>query len=291
MTLFFPDISAFQAGIDLAGAHAVFVKATESTDYTNPDYNRAKANAASHGTYLMAYHFLHGGNAGAQAAYAHGVTGTTPLMIDVEANGATINDTIPFIDAYRKLGGRTYLVYLPHWYWQNIGSPTLKPLLDRKISLVSSAYTAYTDAATGTGWQPYGGMKPLIWQYTDKLHFNGQDVDFNAFRGHHAGDQSGAGVNATIAELKSIAETGAYPKAPPPNPSTPPAPKAIPADGVHSFRQLCALNGTTIDRALYLMANAPGTTASGHFGNMQAAFLNRGNADLIPDAGMTVWVG
>src|SRR5262245_41229245 len=93
VTIFFPDISAFQAGIDLAGAKAVCIKATEGTSWHNPDYGRAKTNAAGHGTFVMAYHFLHDGAAGVQANWCHGGgpgwggVGGTPLMIDCEPSG------------------------------------------------------------------------------------------------------------------------------------------------------------------------------------------------------------
>src|SRR6266516_1902420 len=211
MTLYFPDISAFQAGIDLRGALAVCSKVTEGTGWASGDYQRQKANAGSHSTYFTAYHFLHGGSAAAQATWAHQHAGVTPLMVDVEPTGTSrpnLNDALSFIKAYRASGGVTHLVYFPHWYWQQLGSPSLTSLAGLGLALWSSAYTSYTDAGTGTGWQPYGGLTPKIWQYTDRLHFNGQDIDFNAFRGTHGGDQSGAAVADTLDQFKSLATTG-----------------------------------------------------------------------------------
>jgi hypothetical protein len=70
---------------------------------------------------------------------------------------------------------------LPHWYYQEIGSPDLTPLADAGLSLVSSNYTAYSD--TGPGWAGYGGMTPVVWQYTDSQPYGGQSVDFNAYLG------------------------------------------------------------------------------------------------------------
>jgi hypothetical protein len=292
MTLFYPDISSAQAGMDLAGALAVAVKATEGTSYVNPDYARAKANATTHGTYFTAYHFLHAGGGSAQAAHAHQVAGRTPLMIDVEAEGASrpgTADVVEFIDAYRKAGGVTHLCYLPHWYWQSIGSPSLKPLADRGMVLVSSAYTTYTDAAGGTGWQGYGGMTPQVWQYTDRLHLNGHDVDFNAFRGSHGGDQSGAAVAATLAEFRSVAETGKMPATPPPPaPAGPAHPVARSASGKESLRHAVHREGTPVQRALWLMARDPDRDK---FGDLQRAYLGAGNWDAIMPRGMVYWVG
>jgi hypothetical protein len=187
MTIRFPDISGHQAGIPLDGGGAVIVKATEGTGYTNPDYVPAKARAASAGAFLIAYHFLHAGGAAAQAAHCHAVAGSVPLMLDMEEalpDGGlpTVPDAVAFTDAYRKLGGVIHLLYLPHWYWQRIGSPPLAPLADRGLSLVSSNYTGYSD--DGPGWASYGGMTPAIWQYTSSATFNGwHPIDMNAFKG------------------------------------------------------------------------------------------------------------
>lgn len=185
-TLYYPDVSGYQRGISFSGAPACCVEATESTNYTSPDYGPAKGRAASAGAWFFAYHFLHAGNAAGQAAYCQGVVGGTPLMLDVEVTGSSqpgMADTTGFIDRYRQLGGICNLCYLPRWYWQQIGSPSLGGLISRKVAVVSSAYTGYTDASNGTGWQPYGGITPSIWQYTDAHAFNGQKVDFNAYRG------------------------------------------------------------------------------------------------------------
>ena len=216
MTIYYPDISSYQAGIDLKGALAVAVKGTEGTSYLNPDYARAKSDAAANGTFFFAYHFLRQGPAAAQAAWSHSQVGKTPLMLDVEVTGTstpTLADATAFVDAYRKLGGIVYLVYLPRWYWQaNLGSPSLAPLSTRGLLLVSSSYTSYTDADSGIGWQPYGGMTPIVWQYTDALVFNGIPVDFNAFRGSkYAGKQDAASIAAALAEFRSLVSTGSLP--------------------------------------------------------------------------------
>ena len=232
MTVYFPDISGYQAGIDLAGALVAAIKVTESTNYLSTVFPAQLAEARHHGAFPVAYHFLHGGNAAAQADWCHTHAAGLPVMLDVESTSGLmrdgkhglnrrshlakemaqsglvsrpgIGDMTAFIDRYRALGGVVYLVYLPHWYWQSIGSPSLKPLTDRGIRLWSSAYTGDTDASTGTGWQSYGEMTPDIWQYTSTLQFGGQTVDFSAFRGSkYAGKQDDASVDACLAEFRS----------------------------------------------------------------------------------------
>ncbi len=208
MTLHFPDVSSYQAGISFKGAPVAMVKATEGAGYVSPDYAAAKARAASAGAYLCAYHFLRAGNGAGQADHAHAVAGSVPLMLDMELEGGSlphVADAVAFITRYRQLGGKCFLLYLPHWYWQQIGSPSLVPLTGLGMLLVSSQYTAYSD--TGPGWNAYGGMTPVVWQYTDKAAFNGHSVDFNAFKG-------------TLPEFISLVTTGK--KAPVQQP--PPAP-------------------------------------------------------------------
>ena len=166
------------------------VKATEGTDYTNPDYSPAKIRAKDAGAFFCAYHFLQEGNGAAQADHAFSVVGSTPLMLDVETetlNGVTSNptvtDVVNFVSQYRALGGIINLLYLPKWYWADLGSPSLAPLIELGLLLVSSDYTSYSDS--GPGWESYGGMTPVIWQYTDGATLNGVvGVDFNAYRGH-----------------------------------------------------------------------------------------------------------
>jgi peptidoglycan hydrolase-like protein with peptidoglycan-binding domain len=206
MTIFYPDVSSYQTGISFAGCVIAMVKATENNDYTNPDYAAAKVRAAKAGAYFCAYHFLHRGNGAGQASHAHGVVGgEVPLMIDFEptynsngtiASAPQISDAVDFINKYRSLGGKVYLLYLPHWYWAgNLGQASLAPLIDLGMLLVSSDYTGYSN--TGPGWAPYGGMKPVIWQYTSTASLNGvKNVDMNAYQN-------------TLADFKAQVTTGA----------------------------------------------------------------------------------
>lgn len=228
MTIFFADISGFQEGINTRGLLAVACKATEGTTYANPDFARARANAASNDVFFMAYHFLHAGNALGQARWCFENVGPhTPLMLDVEPTsfaasakrsnvdlpeGVSSNpneaDVAAFVSAYRSFGGTVHLMYLPHWYWQQQGSPSLSGLSGVRLALWSSEYTSYTDTSGVRGWQPYGGVAPSIWQYSDSVSFNGHTVDFSAFRGSFAGKQDAASVSACLKELESLAMTG-----------------------------------------------------------------------------------
>jgi hypothetical protein len=211
MTIFYPDVSSYQTGISFAGCVIAMVKSTESTNYTNPDFAAAKTRAARAGAYFCAYHFLHAGNGAGQAQHAFSVVGRgVPVMIDFEpaynpngtiASAPRVSDAVDFINEYRSLGGTVYLLYLPHWYWQgNLGSPSLTSVIDLGMLLVSSDYTGYSD--TGPGWAAYGGMTPVVWQYTSTATLNGVvNVDMNAYKG-------------TLADFQAQVTTGAQAQGP-----------------------------------------------------------------------------
>jgi GH25 family lysozyme M1 (1,4-beta-N-acetylmuramidase) len=207
MTLKYPDVSNFQGNMALtAGTPACIAKASEGTTYKDLYYAHFKAEAARVGAVFGAYHFLHAGNASAQAANCFAAVGRdVPLMVDVEPTAGSnpmLSDLVAFRDAYRKLGGLVRLNYLPHWYWSGtMGSPSLAPVSD--LALVSSSYTAYSD--TGPGWASYGGLAPQVWQYTNVQPYSGQSVDFNAFRG-------------TVAQFKALLGLVSPPPPPPPPP-------------------------------------------------------------------------
>jgi peptidoglycan hydrolase-like protein with peptidoglycan-binding domain len=188
MTLFYPDVANYQGNINLAGAPAVCSKATQGNWYFSGYYTAQKAEAAVHGLFFTAYHFLEVGNGASQANFCFSKTGKTPLMLDFEeylSNGVLhqpkMPDAVAFIDQFRALGGIVNLVYLPNWYWKKIGSPSLQPFIDRGLKLVSSFYTGYSD--TGPGWVGYGGMTVACWQFSSTYMFNGQQVDMNAYKG------------------------------------------------------------------------------------------------------------
>ena len=181
----FPDVSSYQAGLNLSGATACIAKASEGTGFVDHSYSNFKGQAAALGIPFCAYHWLHAGNVQAQAALAYNIVGpNTPLMIDDEDtnDGLDVNRTLAFVSAYRALGGTVTLEYLPHWFWQGHGAPDLTPLVQAGLSLVSSSYlNAPTE--NGVGWDSYGGMTPQIWQWTSSFPWQGQRIDMNAFKG------------------------------------------------------------------------------------------------------------
>ena len=188
MTILFPDVSHYQVGLRLtAAANAVIAKATEGTSFVDSSYLDFKNQAAALNIPFCAYHWVNTADLTDQAVHARRIAGTTPMMWDAEAPGATVPRLVELTARYRSLGGVVHLVYLPRWWWaDHLGSPDLTPLVDAGLSLVSSNYPATGYAPNGRGWDAYGGMTPVQWQYTNARAFGGRLIDFNAFKGSAA---------------------------------------------------------------------------------------------------------
>jgi hypothetical protein len=198
VTIFGPDVSSYQNGLDLSrltAASFVIAKTTEGTYYTDSGYQGWRQQAARLGKPFVWYHFLSGEDAHAQVSHTAANIGDSGLsgMLDVEPAGSfspTMSQVIAYVDAAHGAGLNLRLLYLPHWYWQQIGSPDLTPLASRGLALISSAYPGGTGGPaqlypgdSAGGWQPYGGMTPLLYQYTNQAADGGMSLDYNAFRG------------------------------------------------------------------------------------------------------------
>jgi hypothetical protein len=193
MTITGPDLSSFEHGVNVPALPSPFVmaKCTEGTYYADADYEGWCQQAVASGKIFAAYHFISGQDPGAQAAWlaAHIGDKSLPVMLDWEPEGSykpTLAQLYAVADAMTAAGLRVRLAYGPRWHWANIGSPPLSGLTSRGIGLVSSSYPGGSGypGDNGAGWQPYGGITPLIWQYTDAAVEGGQRVgDMNAYRG------------------------------------------------------------------------------------------------------------
>ena len=199
MTVFLADISSYEHGLSIADLHdcaGILAKCSEGTYYGDADYDGWRRQAAALGKIFCAYDFVRSDEtADAQAAWiaAHIVDPMLPLMLDVETEGTskpTLSQVVALARACRALGLRPKLAYIPHWYWQQIGSPDMTGLRDLGVALISSAYPGGAGSASqlypgddAAGWQAYGALTPLMYQFTDRALEGGRQVDMNAYRG------------------------------------------------------------------------------------------------------------
>lgn len=177
MTLFYNDVSSYDAGFTIPPtAPCVVAKATEGNYYMDKQYHNFEYQAKALNIPFSGYHFLTHSTTYTpedQAAWYHGFAGNTPCMLDVEREGTStpnVDDCNRFIKALTALGGRVWGVYYPRWYWGITGGD----LASMGVPVVASEYRPYDEVR----WpQSYGGITPVIWQYTSVPRDN------NAFKG------------------------------------------------------------------------------------------------------------
>lgn len=282
--LFYPDISAYQPpDIDLSGVYAVCIKVTEGTGWVNPNYAQQVARAKDAGAFQLAYHFLINESPQAQAQYCFDQVGPhVPLMVDVETQTKmqppsipSLQQNIAFVQNFRQLGGTVYLEYLPEWYWSSVwSSPALAPLKDLGLVLVSSDYSGYSG---GGGWQAYGGMAPVIWQYSSHVPLHGQLVDFNAFLGSGTHD-----IATLVEEFKAVVTTGKLP--------TGKAWQELVTTGDKNLQEIATACGMTSAAILRATANHRGFYDPVMHDYLDQVFAGTlGATGKIP-AGATLWV-
>lgn len=164
-------------------------KVSEGNYYADPFWPAVLAWCNANGVPCIGYHYVTTNDAASQVAKFVANGGGKFVMLDFEANSGDIGNFWAVVNAFNAAGVEVALSYIPHWYWQQIGSPDLSKV----PGLVSSAYyergqygsQEYADAGgdSGNGWAAYGGATPAIWQFSDGAIIDGKSVDANAFKG------------------------------------------------------------------------------------------------------------
>ena len=193
----------FQSGINIEeirreGFDFIAVKVSEGVDSSYLAAGSADflQRGGAAGLLRLGCHYLDAGNSEAQAkAFAEALdTVGVPGMLDAEALAAdgqtpilTITGIRSFLATCRRLGARVPLLYLPRWYWERLGRPSLAGLPPLWASAYVSAPTApasvmYQSHAAG-GWDSYGALGVEVLQFTDRAQVAGQLVDADHYRG------------------------------------------------------------------------------------------------------------
>ena len=197
MTLIGADVASYQTGLDLSKVVPdlayVIAKTSEGTYYTDPSYQGFRSQTAHLGKPFLWYHVVSQEAALNQVEHTLECVGdpTLPGMMDCERLSAPGGPTWPQILAYARqavsAGLNLRLIYLPHWYWEQIGSPDLTPLESLGLSLVSSQYENPNSPADpgdqDSGWNSYGGLTPEFYQFTDNDPSAVGAIDLDAYRG------------------------------------------------------------------------------------------------------------
>jgi GH25 family lysozyme M1 (1,4-beta-N-acetylmuramidase) len=196
MVTFGLDISHHQdLGLDLArcrgeGIEFVFMKSSEGSSFVDSAFAANLAEARAAGLLVGAYHYVRSNaSAAAQVAnVARVVPRDVPVIPDVEANSGGIALVREFVDRLRAAGYRVPFSYIPRWYWQQIGSPSLAglpPLWSSRYpdNVVGGLLDEWADVPASY-WTGYGGLDVAVLQFTSSVRIAGHEpIDANAFRG------------------------------------------------------------------------------------------------------------
>lgn len=192
------DVSHYQGTINWssvksAGISFAYIKATEGTSYTDPEFSANYLHAYNAKVIRGAYHFaqpsLSSGSAQATYFAAHGGAWsqdnlTLPGMLDLEGGCSGLSTTsmrswiLAFYNTYKTKTTRDVVIYTsPSWWNTCTGSWT-------GMSTKSPLYVAdWTTASNPT--IPNGFPYATIWQYTDSGSVSGISgaVDRDRFNG------------------------------------------------------------------------------------------------------------
>ncbi|MFJ4712557.1 GH25 family lysozyme [Streptomyces sp. NPDC088785] len=191
------DVSSHQRNVDWpktksAGAQFTYVKATESTTYTNPYFAQQYGGAADAGLLRGAYHFAipSKSSGAAQAAFFvrnggtwRGDGRTLPPALDIEYNpygadkcyGMSASKLVAWISAFSdellRLTGRRPVLYTTYNWWKTCTGDS------RVFAADHALWLAHFGA--GAGALPGGWSYWTFWQYADSGGLPGDQDLFN----------------------------------------------------------------------------------------------------------------
>lgn len=196
MVTFGLDISHHQAAsLDLAqcrreGVEFVFMKSSEGATFLDSEFEANVSEARAAGLLVAAYHYIRS-NATAAAQVANVrriVPRDVPVIPDVEANSGGVALLRDFVAGLQSAGYRVPFTYLPRWYWQQIGAPSLAglpPLWSSRYpdNIIGSIADEWADVPSSY-WNGYGGLPVAVLQFTSSAAIAGhQPIDANAYLG------------------------------------------------------------------------------------------------------------
>src|SRR5690554_365412 len=195
MPIFGIDISHWQGSFDIAraareGIEFFILKATEGSTFVDGRFKENLAKARKTGKVVAAYHYQRSNVSAADqvALITRTVPKDIPVIPDVEAGSGSVALTQDIVRRLQAAGYTVPLVYIPRWYWQQLGSPSLvglPPLWSSRYpdNEVGDIRDEYADVPAHY-WDGYGGLRVVVLQFTSSARVAGRSpIDGNAFRG------------------------------------------------------------------------------------------------------------
>lgn len=201
MVSFGVDLSSDNDGVSIADVKAAgfrwvtarAVSYPQGVMVADPKYGAWRDEAKALGFPFAAYQMVHTYySAREQVQHLADVIGdeSIPVMIDIEPDSGspTMTHLTAFYDACKVENLRPVSLYLPHWYWSTLNGPSLTV---RAWALISSSFgTDQVGTAAdryraqlgdlGVGWNAYGGLSPVLWQFGSQIRCGAHLVDADA---------------------------------------------------------------------------------------------------------------
>ena len=171
MGVFGVDVSNYQASFNFSGWDFAFIKATQGNWFKDGRFNQHLTNARNAGCLVAAYHYQETSSVASQVANIKAmVPQGMPVIIDVERGSGGLDITRSLVDTLRAEGYTVPFVYIPRWYWREIGSPDMSGLPNLWASWYPDYVARPRDQALamvpGSAWTSYGGLSVGIMQFT-----------------------------------------------------------------------------------------------------------------------------
>lgn len=171
MGVFGVDVSNHNKTFDFRGWDFAFIKASQGNWFEDLLFQQHLRNARAANCLVAAYHYQETSSPESQVALIKRLVPIDlPIIIDVERGGGGVDTTRRLVDLLRKEGYTVPFLYLPRWYWNEIGQPDLRGL----PRLWGSWYPDYVARPREEGlgmvpqsaWSDYGGNNVAMIQFT-----------------------------------------------------------------------------------------------------------------------------
>jgi GH25 family lysozyme M1 (1,4-beta-N-acetylmuramidase) len=220
MTIWGYDVSDYQGVFDMqaaknAGFDFVIIKATEGNSWRSKYFAGNLQRALDADMLVAAYHYQRGSHSA--QSQADNIMSMVPKFVgvipDVEANGGNLALTADIMSRVTARGWLHPMSYIPKWYWQSIGSPTMrgmKPLWQSHYpdNIGGTPQQIYLRVPTSY-WNPFGEQEIKVLQFSSASTVaNRKPIDANAFRGSLAELATLLG-GVQAAEVGTIGQAGA----------------------------------------------------------------------------------
>lgn len=191
------DISNWQKGVDYGslkrnGIEFAIIKSTEGNDFKDAMFSIHLNGCKNAGMIVAAYHYVRGSNAEAQLKNIKSVVPKEiSVILDIEDGAGDMNSIRKLLSLLNTEGYKTPLIYIPEWYWNKIGKPSLNNLPPNWWSWYPDNSGQRRNLQQGVSlvptkiWSGFGGLSTAIVQFTSTGRIPGYsgDLDLNAYRG------------------------------------------------------------------------------------------------------------